>query len=119
MIVVPVIAVITKSEKPIRLWADGNAKSFKILIECLLSPELWDAFGMKPAKSFGILVEGYPGGDRPGMTSYRLTNLGHLWDGLCLVFEILGEGYRGGVVDRASRPRIGCQEWGCLWDGGG
>lgn len=34
-------------------------------------------------------------------------------------FGILVEGYRGGVVDRASRQGSDVKIGGCLWDGGG
>jgi hypothetical protein len=37
------------------------SKSFRILIEVGDPPKGWDAFGMKPVKSFGILIEGYRG----------------------------------------------------------
>jgi hypothetical protein len=36
-------------------------KSFGILIKLVIPLEIWDAFGMKAVKSFGILVEGYRG----------------------------------------------------------
>ena len=39
-----------------------NAKSFGILIECSVAASVWDTSGMRAVKSFGILIEGYRGG---------------------------------------------------------
>lgn len=57
-------------------------KSFGILIKLVIPLEIWDAFGMKAVKSFGILVEGYPGGRAGdhGNRQEQTSRLGYLWD---------------------------------------
>jgi hypothetical protein len=45
--------------------------------------DVWDAFGMKAVKSFGILVEGYRGrAGHSGNRQEQMSRFGMPWDGI-------------------------------------